>query len=188
MHIFVNSFQRLFVLFLCSESYGEQKIRFNMDFDNICTENSFECLIVILLNIKTCSWKIDFLSRFNKPPMHQDRPRFSTRTSHKAAELAAVALVKESPTAATISISPRDECKSNEISVILLFFISSGWFFGSVFFNLVSIHVHFLVRFCYEIRESCTETEHFLVCDSVGNFQFVVDRFHLAHFTQIKLQ
>lgn len=50
--------------------------------------------------------------------MHQDRPRFSTNTSHKAAELAAVALVNESPTAATISISPRFEMK------ILIFFFN----------------------------------------------------------------
>lgn len=34
----------------------------------------------------------------NKPPIHQDNPRFSTSTSHRAAELAAVALVNESPT------------------------------------------------------------------------------------------
>lgn len=40
--------------------------------------------------------------------MHQDKPRFSTNTSHKAAEFAAVALVNESPTAATISISPKN--------------------------------------------------------------------------------
>lgn len=40
------------------------------------------------------------------PPIHHDTPRFSTSTSHNAAELAAVALVRESPTAATISMSP----------------------------------------------------------------------------------
>lgn len=40
------------------------------------------------------------------PPMHQATPRFSIRTSHRAAEFAAVALVNESPTAATTSISP----------------------------------------------------------------------------------
>lgn len=48
---------------------------------------------------------IQFNSKYT-PPIHQDRPRFSTSTSHKAAELAAVALVNESPTAATMSISP----------------------------------------------------------------------------------
>lgn len=46
--------------------------------------------------------------------MHHDNPRFSISTSHKAAELAAVALVNESPTAATISISP-NECQCHQI-------------------------------------------------------------------------
>lgn len=40
------------------------------------------------------------------PPIHHDTPRFSINTSQSATELAAVALVNESPTAATISISP----------------------------------------------------------------------------------
>lgn len=40
------------------------------------------------------------------PPIHHETPRFSIRTSQSAAELAAVALVNESPTAAIISMSP----------------------------------------------------------------------------------
>lgn len=42
----------------------------------------------------------------SKPPIHHDNPRFSMSTSHRAAEFAAVALVNESPTAATMSMSP----------------------------------------------------------------------------------
>lgn len=39
------------------------------------------------------------------PPMHQDSPRFSTKTSQRPTEFAAVADVNESPTAAIMSIS-----------------------------------------------------------------------------------
>lgn len=40
------------------------------------------------------------------PPMHHARPRFSISSSHRAMELAAVALVRESPTAEMMSMSP----------------------------------------------------------------------------------
>lgn len=46
--------------------------------------------------------------QFPWPPIHQDTPRFSIKTSQRAAEFAEVALVNESPIAITISISPEN--------------------------------------------------------------------------------
>lgn len=64
-------------------------------------------LTELVLKEKKIENGIDLLcTKIFLPPIHQLSPLFSTNTSHNAAELAAVALVSESPTAATISISP----------------------------------------------------------------------------------
>jgi hypothetical protein len=51
--------------------------------------------------------------------MHQERPLFSTITSNRFAEFAAVALVNESPKAAITSISPGRSFENQSWYIIL---------------------------------------------------------------------
>lgn len=82
---------------------------------SIASQNwrKFQCLQIRIthpnnfgLNSFRMFGNVKCVRKFPWPPIHQERPRFSISTSHRAAELAAVALVNESPTAAIMSISP----------------------------------------------------------------------------------
>lgn len=129
--------------------------------------------------------------KFPWPPMHHDRPRFSTNTSHSAAEFAAVALVNESPTAATMSISPKNDFGkfqpiSTHIFVCLFFFVAekanSTFFFTEIEYcsrtHLDVIDAHFLAQFHCVDRMCCKGMANGLVRAFAKNFHFFARPFH----------